>query len=181
MFQYLRKPLLAACIAGLFACAADARTAPTTVSTDNDPLHDDAFTICTPVTTGSGIITGTLGKMLNIPKTVKINDVGFLFNALGMDAIQPPFLADVAKIDASWAQSKQFYIGENGTGNAIKTRYPDFKKWLSEHPDTPIIMPNVSWSESFKQIQFGNGRHRFAVFRDMGFKKLWVSIPKKPT
>ena len=88
MFQYLRKPLLAACIAGLVACAADARTAPTTVSTDNDPLHDDAFTICTPVTTGSGIITGTLGKMLNIPKTVKINDVGFLFNALGMDAIQ---------------------------------------------------------------------------------------------
>ena len=96
-------------------------------------------------------------------------------------AKEPPFLADVAKIDASWAQSKQFYIGENGTGNAIKTRYPDFKKWLSEHPDTPIIMPNVSWSESFKQIQFGNGRHRFAVFRDMGFKKLWVSIPKKPT
>ncbi|OQA08833.1 MAG: hypothetical protein BWY66_00823 [bacterium ADurb.Bin374] len=88
MFQLLRKPLLAACVAGLFACAADARTAPTTVSTDNDPLHDDAFTICTPVTSGSGIITGTLGKMLNLPKTVKINDVGFLFNALGMDAIQ---------------------------------------------------------------------------------------------
>ncbi|HNW33813.1 MAG TPA: hypothetical protein PKM25_02705, partial [Candidatus Ozemobacteraceae bacterium] len=88
MFDFLKKPLLIACAAGLLACAADARTAPTAISSDDDPLHDDAFSICAPVTTGGGIIMGTLGKMLNIPKSVKINEIGFLFNALGMDAIQ---------------------------------------------------------------------------------------------
>ncbi|HEY9070003.1 MAG TPA: hypothetical protein VIV61_07075 [Candidatus Ozemobacteraceae bacterium] len=88
MFGLFRKPLLVACAAGLIACAVEARTAPTSISTDNDPLQDDAFSICAPVTVGSGIITGTLGKMLGIPKSVKINEIGFLFNALGMDAIQ---------------------------------------------------------------------------------------------
>lgn len=88
MFDMLRKPLLVACAIGLLTCAADARTAPTAISSDDDPLQDDAFSICTPVTTGSGIITGTLGKMLNLPKTVKISDVGFLFNALSVEAIQ---------------------------------------------------------------------------------------------
>jgi len=67
---------------------ADARTVPTAISNDDDPLRDDVFSICTPVTMGGGIIMGTIGKLLNIPKNIKINEIGFLSNALGMDAIQ---------------------------------------------------------------------------------------------
>lgn len=42
-----------------------------------------------PVTVGKGnLIGGFLGKTLNIPKQVKIDDVGYLVFALAADAIQ---------------------------------------------------------------------------------------------
>jgi hypothetical protein len=88
------------------------------------------------------------------------------------------FLLDVAKFDRDWSESKDFYVGPGGTGNAIKTRYPDFKKWLKENPEIPIIPPYVYVGEPYmgEVPGFSNGRHRFAVFRDMGLDKMWVVI-----
>jgi len=67
----------------------DARQLPTTISTDSDPLKDDAIVMVSPITKGKGnFLTNVLGKALNLAKTVKIDEVGFLFNALSMEAMQ---------------------------------------------------------------------------------------------
>ncbi len=66
----------------------DARPLPTTVSDDKDPLKDDSIKICTPLTSKGNFLTNVLGKLLNLPKMVKISEVGFLFTALSMDAFQ---------------------------------------------------------------------------------------------
>ncbi|HNV71738.1 MAG TPA: hypothetical protein PKO06_18680, partial [Candidatus Ozemobacteraceae bacterium] len=69
--------------------ALEARQLPTAISTDNDALHDETIAVCTPVTKGKGnFFTNVLGKALNLPKTVKIEDLGFQFMALSMEAFQ---------------------------------------------------------------------------------------------
>ena len=85
-----------------------------------------------------------------------------------------PVLADVAKVDAAWKLDSSAYVGPGGTENAIRTRYPDFQQWLKEHAQTPIIMPHIGVYKG--TLLFGNGRHRFSVLRDMGIKKIWVSV-----
>ncbi len=60
----------------------------TAISTDITPLNE-AIVMMKPVNIGKGhIISGFLGKMLNIPKTTKIADSGFLAFGLSEDAIQ---------------------------------------------------------------------------------------------
>lgn len=60
----------------------------TAISTDITPV-EDAIVMMKPVHMGKGhIITGFLGKMLNLPKTTKIADSGFLAFGLSEDAIQ---------------------------------------------------------------------------------------------
>lgn len=85
-FRYLAIPLL---VVGLLVGPALARPAPTALSTDGEPLRDPPLVMCVPVTTGKGIfLLDALGKKLNLPKTVKINEIGFLYNALSMEAYQ---------------------------------------------------------------------------------------------
>jgi len=76
--------LVLVCLSG----SLEARQPPTTISTDGDPLKDETFILSVPITSGKNFLTGVLGKVLNLPKTVKINEIGFLFNALSMEAIQ---------------------------------------------------------------------------------------------
>lgn len=76
---------IAACLLGDPAWA---RNPQTIVSTDKDPLKDSSIVVCTPVTQKGGLIKNFLGKVLNIPNSVKINEIGYLFNALSMDALQ---------------------------------------------------------------------------------------------
>ena len=60
----------------------------TAISTDITPLNE-AIVMMKPVNIGKGhIISGFLGKMLNIPKTTKIADSCFLAFGLSEDAIQ---------------------------------------------------------------------------------------------
>ena len=83
-------------------------------------------------------------------------------------------VVDVAKFDAAWAQSSD-HVGPGCTGPTISDRYPKFQQWLIDHPDTPIIMPEIGPYESGLP-GFTNGRHRFAVLRDMGFEQIPVSV-----
>ena len=88
-----------------------------------------------------------------------------------------PMTVDIQKVNDSWAKDKDMYIGPGGTGNAIRNRYERFIGFL--HGGEPIEMPQISWGEWSKNIQFTNGRHRFSVLRDMGLKKIPAMIPKK--
>jgi len=66
-----------------------ARQPVTNISTDANPLGDKPLVMMELVTSGKGNIIGNfLGKALNLPKTVKIADVGFLIFGLSADAMQ---------------------------------------------------------------------------------------------
>lgn len=86
LLRFVAVPLVTV---GLLAGSVLARPPATAISTDGDPLKDDPIAMCVPVTQGKGSFFGNiLGSMLNLPKTVKINEIGFLANALSMEAFQ---------------------------------------------------------------------------------------------
>ena len=72
---------------------------------------------------------------------------------------------DPIKLDASWKKDTNFYIGHNGSGNAIGKRYENFGEWLKQ--GKPVEMPEVGFGYN-DTVSFGNGRHRFAWMRDHG-------------
>ncbi|MDD2999350.1 MAG: hypothetical protein PHV05_09850 [Candidatus Riflebacteria bacterium] len=85
-FKYAFCAVLTACT--LFSGVAFGRPPVTSVSNDQNPI-DGAMVMMEPLTVGKGnIIGGFLGKTLNIPKTVKISDAGFLVFSLSSDAMQ---------------------------------------------------------------------------------------------
>jgi len=95
----------------------------------------------------------------------------------------------VNKFDKEWSRDKNFYIGKGGSGNAIGGRYKMFKeiiekpederkRWLGESPEGNIIVSSVD-IDDIGRISFGNGRHRYAVLRDLGMKKIPVAMSNK--
>jgi tRNA nucleotidyltransferase (CCA-adding enzyme) len=87
-------------------------------------------------------------------------------------------LVDVSKFDAEWSKDEGFYISSSGK-NEISNRREKFQEFLKT--GKPIIMPSVSVRDigSRGLIGFTNGRHRFAVLRDMGFTEIPVSVDAK--
>lgn len=88
------------------------------------------------------------------------------------------FIADVAKVDAAWKKDTGFHIGPGGD-NGIKGRYERFQQWLVDNPSVAIECPEIGYNEEIGRISFTNGRHRFAVLRDMGVKHVGVAVTKK--
>jgi hypothetical protein len=83
---------------------------------------------------------------------------------------------DVAKVEASYSQDREFYVGPGGSGSAIGNRYDRFIQWLEDNPNTPIDPSLIGLGPS-KDIRFGDGRHRWAVLRDSGVKNIAVIVP----
>jgi len=83
-------------------------------------------------------------------------------------------MADVAKIESSISKDHNFYVGPGGRGAAIGGRYEGFQEFLKK--GTPIEVPEMGvWhGDAF----FTNGRHRFAVLRDMGFDRIPVAVAR---
>ena len=80
--------LVAFSICSLSAAPSFCKEPVTAISTDLTPIND-AIVMMKPVNIGKGhIISGFLGKILNLPKTTKIADSGFLAFGLSEDAIQ---------------------------------------------------------------------------------------------
>jgi len=84
---------------------------------------------------------------------------------------------DVAKVEASYSKDTSFYVGPGGSGASISNRYERFKQWLRDNPHVPIDPPNLGVTPS-GAIIFGDGRHRWAVLRDMGETRIPVLIQK---
>jgi hypothetical protein len=84
---------------------------------------------------------------------------------------------DVAKVEADYSQDSNFYVSPGGGGAAIGNRYKQFQQWLIDNPDTPIDPPDMGWSGHV--ACFGDGRHRWAVLRDQGAKRIAVTIPRR--
>ncbi len=76
----------------------------------------------------------------------------------------------VEKIEANWRADGEDYIGRNGVGAAKPGAYEGFSAWVQS--GQPVEMPEVTIYEG--RIQFSNGRHRFAFFRDHGMTAMQV-------
>jgi hypothetical protein len=96
---------------------------------------------------------------------------------------------DVDKFDKNWSNDKGFYIGIMGTGQ-IHNRYKDFIEFLKMPKEDRKRL--ASWEskkgeiaaaevfvDEIGRVSFTNGRHRFSVFRDLGAKKIPVSMSSK--
>jgi hypothetical protein len=84
---------------------------------------------------------------------------------------------DPEKFDRAWQKDKDCYVGPGGTEHAIAGRYARFQQWLKNNPDTPINAAEVFWDPATNSPRFFNGRHRFAVLRDLGMK-VYIVVPK---
>ena len=82
---------------------------------------------------------------------------------------------NVKKLDHLWKKDYSMYIGKGGEGQ-IKDRYQRFGDFLNNNP-SHINAPHVSISNY--GVTFGNGRHRFAWFRDHGYDVIPVSMDKE--
>lgn len=93
---------------------------------------------------------------------------------------------DMAKVDEAWARSTGFYVGKGGTGAAIGDRYKRFQEFLQR--GIPVQAPNISISvgphlgvANVPGVDFGDGRHRTAVLRDMGATYIKVALDAEST
>ena len=89
---------------------------------------------------------------------------------------------DTEKFDALFKQDGEFYIGKGGVGR-IGDRYNRFIEFLDTGEEKgffPIQSPlvHLSFMDGRWKIMFTNGRHRYAVFRDMGAKAIPVGFDK---
>lgn len=97
----------------------------------------------------------------------------------GVKFVKPPrapddvvVMTDIRKFDEGWSKD-QMYISPGGEGESIGDRYEHFKHYLTT--GDPVIMSEVS--VIYRDIPaFTNGRHRYSVFRDMGWKKIPMSV-----
>lgn len=88
-------------------------------------------------------------------------------------------VVDVSKVDAAMA-GRENYVGPGGTGAAIGGRYENFRDFLGRAREggTAIEQPRAYISLEDDAIDLGDGRHRWAVFRDEGQSLMPVTVPR---
>lgn len=117
--------------------AAFARQPVTELSTDATALSDKPILMAEPITMGKGnLIGGFIGKVLNIPKSVKLSDVGYLVFALSNEAIQV-FQSKVGQKDLLpyLLNSKEMQDSLKLRRTARQIRYQYFKEAIGEVKD----------------------------------------------
>jgi hypothetical protein len=112
-----------------------ARRPNTQLSGDPDSsLGDRPIIMSEPVTVGKGnLIGGFLGKVTNIPKSVKLKDIGFLAFALSNEAIQvSPSKKGEKDLLPYFIKSKEMVDSLKLRRTARQIRYQYFKKALEQ-------------------------------------------------
>jgi hypothetical protein len=104
-------------------------------------------------------------------QTWKVNGVTFVKPERASGDVV--IMTNVAKFDKAWSQDMDMYITPGGGGNAINIRYPRFVHFLTL--GQPVIMSEVSVAVS-DTPHFTNGRHRYSVLRDQGWKKIPMCV-----
>lgn len=77
-------------------------------------------------------------------------------------------------LDEKFKEDKELYVAPNGI-NGTKTKYDRFKSYLET--GEPILAPKIYFYG--QKVRFYDGRHRFAVLRDLGMTKIPVAMEKK--
>jgi hypothetical protein len=82
--------------------------------------------------------------------------------------------ASVAKLERDLAKDVGFHVGVSGAGG-IAGRYEEFRRFLGKN--LAIEMPRMTMGGG--EASFVDGRHRFAVLRDLGLKTIPVTVAKE--
>lgn len=80
----------------------------------------------------------------------------------------------IPKIDKVWRLNKDYYIQKNPTHNY---KYERFKEFLDTNPKF-LYAPSIYITKE-GEVEFDNGRHRYAVLRDLKYKTIFVSMSKE--
>lgn len=115
---------------------------------------------------------GVVLKEGNLPGVVMVNSPRA--TKLGDKLVKVP----IDLIEEAFKKDESVYIGKGGSGE-IAGRYKRFEDFL--RAGNPIEAPEVSLSkqkDGSLRVGFTNGRHRFAVLRDVGYREIGLSLSK---
>lgn len=116
-------------------------------------------------------------------RSFSLEGVRYSQTSFQSSAGEVPVIVDVGKVDAAWSRNVGFYIPPSaGTGKYRAA-------WERLESTGKATMPRVGWVEARRDepalapgwIGFDDGRHTFAVLRDMGKKKAYLSVDPSQT
>ena len=112
-------------------------------------------------------VGGIRGKKFEITMPDRAKSKGWVLVAIKKDSF-----------DAAWSSSEpEGYLSKGGEGGSSKPgAYAGMQKWIEEN-DT-IEAPEVQVNPGF-DIHFINGRHRYALLKDIGANPIIVSMSKE--
>lgn len=84
-------------------------------------------------------------------------------------------LLDPLKIDSSW-RDDSFYVPRGGGGAEMPGRSRGARKFLATGEDFQASRGGLSRDGMW---YFEDGRHRFAVLRDLGIDRVAVTVPRE--
>ena len=86
-------------------------------------------------------------------------------------------LAKTNVLEQKFRENGSLYVGKNGQ-NGSKEKYDKIKRYLET--GEPIIAPHIYFDTKNDKttMHFHDGRHRFAVLRDLGMREIPVAIDK---
>ena len=83
---------------------------------------------------------------------------------------------DTKKVDELFKKDEGFYISKNAESGAISRRYEDVKKFLETGKEIHASKVYLREENDELFLYFQDGRHRYAVMRDMGMDKIKFSL-----
>lgn len=101
-----------------------------------------------------------------------IQCVNVTWERTGSEDSDIPLWVSVEKIERNWRKCADGYIGPGGSSNTKPGAYEGFAQWIQA--GHPVGMPELSYFNGL--VQFSNGRHRFAFFRDNGMVAMQVQV-----
>lgn len=85
-------------------------------------------------------------------------------------------MIDAKAFDRAFARDRGFYVPPGGRGaGAIEGRYDRFREFLGEHDQFQVSEVGV---QADGTVGFTNGRHRYAVLRDLGASQIPVAMDR---
>lgn len=82
----------------------------------------------------------------------------------------------VAKLEKAWAKDDGYHIPKGGAGDNQK--YQNAKDYVQKPTRGPVKMAQVHYDAKKKKASITDGRHRTAAIRDMGKRRVWITVSR---
>jgi hypothetical protein len=82
---------------------------------------------------------------------------------------------DIARLDRAWRLTDSYITQQGG----IDDRFVRLAAWIGDRPGKPIPAPKVYLKDERSLPSFDDGRRRFALSRDLGYRTIKLAVPRK--